>query len=180
MSAAVERGYQGVVNSDRIGEPSSMSDMATPQTSVKAATSSHSPRVEGMRFHHVGVAVKDLEAGLKTYVDLFGCTQVSDPVPVPAENVRVCFVSSPPGVLIELIEGIGDNSPVEQILDRTGGGTYHICYEVPALDAAIKVLRHNRCLPFRRFELAEHGKFAFLLSPQRQLFELCEIAGTRW
>jgi methylmalonyl-CoA/ethylmalonyl-CoA epimerase len=155
-----------------------MCNVLKPLNSHPPADSS-ATRVEGMRFHHVGVAVKDLEDALKTHVDLFGCTQVSNPVPVPDENVRVCFVSSPPGVLIELIEGIGDESPVKHILDRTGAGTYHICYEVDELDAAIKILRKNKCLPFRRFELAEHGNFAFLLSPQRQLFELCEITGTR-
>ncbi len=152
-----------------------MTGPAQPLASAETALSKPAAGVEGMRFHHVGVAVKNLEEALNTYVRLFGCTQVSSPILVSDENVRVCFVSSPPGVLIELIEGVGDDSPVEKILDRTGAGTYHICYEVDDLDAAIQVLRKNRCLTFRKFELPGRGRFAFALSPQRQLFELCEI-----
>lgn len=135
--------------------------------------------LESLRFHHVGVAVKNLDEALDTYIGLFGCSRVTEPISVPQESVRVCFVSSQPGILIELVEGTEDGSPVDQILDRTGAGTYHICYEVDDIDEAIRILRRNRCLPFRRFELPERGRFAFLLSPERQLFELCEIDGSQ-
>ena len=71
---------------------------------------------------------------------------------------------------------VGDQSPVDGVLERFGGGTYHICYEVDDLEAAIQVLRRNKCRPFRTFEMRTHGlrHFAFLLTPDRQLFELCE------
>ncbi len=130
----------------------------------------------GMRFHHVGVAVRSIEKALDYYVGLFGFEQVSPPVDVPPENVRVCFVRANPGVMIELVEGVGEENPVEGILERTGAGTYHICYQVDDIDAAIRILRRNKCLPFRRFEIQTHGlrRFAFLLTPDRQLFELCE------
>lgn len=130
----------------------------------------------GMRFHHVGVAVRSIEKALEYYVGLFGFEQVAPPVDVPAEHVRVCFVRAEPGVLIELVEGVGEDSPVEVLLERTGAGTYHICYEVDDIDAAIRILRRKKCRPFRRFEMPTHGlrRFAFLLTPDRQLFELCE------
>ena len=133
-------------------------------------------QILGMRFHHVGVAVRSIEKALEYYVGLFGFEQVAPPVNVPPENVRVCFVRAEPGVMIELVEGVGEESPVETILERTGAGTYHICYQVDDIDAAIRILRRNKCLPFRRFEMRTHGlrRFAFLLTPDRQLFELCE------
>ena len=129
----------------------------------------------GMTFHHVGVAVKSIEAALDYYCDVFGFRQVGEPVDVPHENVRVCFIEADPGVKIELVEGIGENSPVRAILERTGAGTYHICYQVEDLEPALRTLRANGCLPFRRFSVEGHGRFAFLLTPDRQLFELCEI-----
>lgn len=130
----------------------------------------------GMRFHHVGVAVRSIEKALDYYVGLFGFEQIAPPVDVPSEHVRVCFVRADPGVMIELVEGVGEQSPVERLLERTGAGTYHICYQVDDLDAAIRILRRNKCRPFKRFEMRTHGlrRFAFLLTPDRQLFELCE------
>jgi len=130
-----------------------------------------------MRFHHVGVAVKSIDAALDYYLGAFGFRKVSEPVDVTPEHVRVCFIEVDPGVRIELVEGVGESSPVASLLERTGAGTYHICYQVDDLDVAIRHLRANRCLPFKRFEMPEHGRFAFLLTPDRQLFELCEVAG---
>ncbi len=140
-----------------------------------------------MSFHHVGVAVKSIEAALEYYTGLFGLRQVCEPLDVPGEHVRVCFLEAPhssasggtaPGVLIELVEGIGEKSPVADIVARTGAGPYHICYRVADLDAAIRRLRAGGCLRLKRFERPGPGprRFAFLLTPDRQLFELCEAA----
>jgi methylmalonyl-CoA/ethylmalonyl-CoA epimerase len=128
----------------------------------------------GLTFHHVGVAVRSIAKALDYYTGPFGFRQVSEPIEVPAEQVRVCFIEVDPGVRIELIEGVGDDSPVKEIAERTIGGPYHICYQVDDLDAAVKKLRKHRCRPFRRFDMPNLGRFAFLLTPDRQLFELCE------
>ncbi len=129
-----------------------------------------------MTFHHVGVAVKSIAKALDYYLGVFGFRQVSEPIEVPSENVWVCFVEADPGVLIELVEGIGEESPVKNIVSQFGAGPYHLCYQVPDLDLALRRLRARRCRPIRRFELSVHGlrRFAFLLTPDRQLFELCE------
>lgn len=130
----------------------------------------------GMSVHHIGVAVKSIERALDYYVGVFGFSKVGEPVEVPEEHVRVCFVRAEPGVMIELVEGLDDQSPVRELLERTGAGTYHICYQVDDLDRAIRELRGHRCFPFKRFEVTAGGghRFAFLLTPDRQLFELCE------
>ncbi|MDX1387804.1 MAG: radical SAM protein [Acidobacteriota bacterium] len=129
-----------------------------------------------MTLHHVGVAVRSIDESLRTYVDVFGFRQVGDPIDVTAECVRVCFVEASPGVLIELVEGVGDDSPVANLIERSGPGPYHLCYRVDDLDAAIEALRKNRCRPFRRFECVAHGfkRFAFVYAADGQIFELCE------
>ncbi len=131
-----------------------------------------------MSFHHVGVAVKSIPEALEYYTGLFGLKQVSEPLEVPGEHVRVCFLEAAPGVLIELVEGIGEQSPVADIVSRTGAGPYHLCYRVDDLDATIRRLRAGGCLRLKRFERPGPGprRFAFLLTPDRQLFELCEAA----
>jgi len=130
----------------------------------------------GMTFHHIGVAVASIDAALELYVGAFGFRQVAQPVHVAAENVRVCFVEAGPGVLIELVEGLAADSPVAGVLERSGAGPYHIGYVVDDLDAAVRRLRSHRCRPFRRFECAAHDlrRFAFLVAPDMQVFELCE------
>ena len=131
-----------------------------------------------MTFHHVGVAVKSIEEALGLYVGVFGFRAVTEAVEVPTEGVRVCFVEADRGILIELIEGVDETSRVAGIIERSGAGPYHICYQVEDMDEALRALRTKRCLPFRRFELAAHGmrRFAFLLAPDDQVFELCEAA----
>ena len=148
---------------------------------MQTATPPPSPVVE-MSFHHVGVAVKSIDAALGYYTGLFGLRQVTEPLEVPGERVKVCFVEAPPGVLIELVEGLGDKSPVADVVARTGAGPYHICYRVADLDDAVRRLRAAGCFRIKRFERpAAPGlgseapkRFAFLLTPDRQLFELCE------
>ncbi len=129
-----------------------------------------------MSFHHVGVAVKSIDAALGYYTGLFGFRQVGEPLEVSGESVRVCFVEAPPGVLIELVEGLGDKSPVADVVARTGAGPYHLCYRVADLDEAVRKLRSRGCYRVKRFERPD-ARFAFLLTPDRQLFELCEPAG---
>ena len=141
------------------------------------------PPLADLRFHHVGVAVKSIDAAVGYYTELFGLRRVTEPIEVPGERVRVCFLEAPPGTLIELVEGLGEGSPVADIVERTGAGPYHICYLVADLDAAIHKLRAGGCHRLKRFERPGPGdpavtgsprRFAFLLTPDRQLFELCE------
>ena len=129
-----------------------------------------------MKLHHVGVAVPSIARALEDYVGLFGYRKVSTAIEVAGEGVRVCFLESPSGELVELVEGVDESSPVAGILERTGGGPYHLCYSVPDIDETIAALRRKRCRLVRRFDQSAFGqrRFAFLMTPGRQLFELCE------
>jgi methylmalonyl-CoA/ethylmalonyl-CoA epimerase len=128
------------------------------------------------RFQHVGIAVRDLERSLRVYRELFGFRTVGEPVEVPTESVRVCFVEATPGVRLELIEGLDADSRIEPVLERQGPGPYHLCYEVDDLDAAVRSLRAGGCRPFRDFPspVSSHSRFVFLYTPDLQLIELCE------
>lgn len=92
-------------------------------------------------FHHVGVAVRDMQQAIPIYKNLFSYDLVSGPFDDPIQNVSVCFLSRGEGdPAIELVAPLGPNSPVDRVLKK-GGGTYHICYEVPDIEAAITHLR---------------------------------------
>ena len=99
--------------------------------------------MEGFRFHHVGIAVKDLTAAIPVYQKLFGYEVTSGPFDDPIQNVSVCFLSRGAGdATLELVAPLGPNSPVDRILKK-GGGTYHLCYEAREMEAAIGHLVEN-------------------------------------
>ena len=89
------------------------------------------------RTHHVGIAVPNLSEAIPIYEDLFDYKLVSGPFDDPIQNVSVCFMSrGEADTTIELVAPLGPGSPIQHTLKK-GGGTYHICYEVPNIEAAI-------------------------------------------
>src|SRR3546814_11511414 len=60
----------------------------------------------------------------------------------PAQGVKVCVVDTPgengtAGTQIELIEPLGENSPIHGFIAKNpAGGQHHMCYEVPDIHEA--------------------------------------------
>ena len=87
------------------------------------------------RLNHVAIAVPDLEAAAATYRDVLGAT-VSPPQALPEHGVTVVFVDLD-NTKVELIEPLGENSPIAGFLEKSpAGGMHHICYEVDDIIAA--------------------------------------------
>jgi len=135
-----------------------------------------------MRFHHIGYAVRDIRKYLDDFlVPMFLPISITDPVADSIQRVRVCFVEMPGGTLIELVEPLGENSPVDSVIGSSRGGVYHTCYEVEDLDAEIRRFRSKRCLPLGKPVPAaafDGRRIVFLLTPERDLVELVERSGT--
>jgi methylmalonyl-CoA/ethylmalonyl-CoA epimerase len=128
-------------------------------------------------FHHVGVAVPDLNEAIPTYRNLFDYELLSGPFDDPIQNVSVCFLSRGEGdTVIELVAPLGPNSPIDRTLKK-GGGTYHVCYEVPDLGAAIDRLTGQGSfllsgpVPAVAFEMRN---IAWLMTPANLLVELIQ------
>ena len=45
---------------------------------------------------------------------------------------------------VELLEALGDNSPIAKFLDKRGPGIHHVCFEVEDINSAIKELKENK------------------------------------
>lgn len=81
--------------------------------------------------------MQSLAEAIPKFESLFGYKLASGPFDDPIQNVSVCFLSRGAGdPFLELVAPLGPNSPVDRTLKR-GGGTYHVCYEVPDINAAI-------------------------------------------
>jgi methylmalonyl-CoA/ethylmalonyl-CoA epimerase len=81
------------------------------------------------RLNHVAIVVPDLAAASAVYRQVLGA-RTSEPQPLPEHGVTVVFVELP-NTRIELLEPLGDGSPVQGFLDRNpAGGVHHVCFEV--------------------------------------------------
>lgn len=131
-----------------------------------------------MRFHHVGYAVQNIHTYLDDFmVPLFSPVEVSTSVSDPIQQVTVCFVTMQGGTVIELVEPLGDKSPVRVIIGSSRGGVYHLCYEVDDLEATIAQFRAKRCLPLGKpVPATAFGgrRIVFMMTPQRDLLEFVE------
>jgi len=132
-----------------------------------------------MRFHHLGYAVANIEDYLSEFMTpLLSPSRVTDPVVDQVQQVRVCFVEMQGGTVIELVEPLGETSPVANIIGSRRGGLYHLCYEVLDLDAEILRFRSKKCIPLGRPvpATAFNGRrIVFLITPQHDLIELLEV-----
>jgi methylmalonyl-CoA/ethylmalonyl-CoA epimerase len=119
--------------------------------------------MEQYTFHHIGVAVRDLSKAIPIYKALFNYDLISGPFDDPIQNVSVCFLSRGENdTVIELVAPLGPNSPIDRILKK-GGGTYHVCYTVQNINAAI----HH---------LVEQGSFLLSGPVPAAAFEMRHIA----
>lgn len=94
------------------------------------------------RLNHIGVATPSMEKSIAYYRDVMGASVISEPFDLPAQGVKVCFVDTPgengtSGTQIELIEPLGEDSPIHGFIAKNpAGGQHHMCYEVPDIHAA--------------------------------------------
>ena len=79
------------------------------------------------RLNHVAIAVKDLEKSAALYRDTLGA-KVSAPQAEPAHGVTVVFIELP-NTKIELLQPLGENSPIAKFLEKNpDGGMHHVVH----------------------------------------------------
>ncbi len=128
------------------------------------------------RLNHIAIAVPDLEAGAAVYQRLLGAS-VSAPQVEAAHGVRVVFVELP-NTKIELLEPIGENSPIQSFLDKNpSGGMHHVCYEVSDIMAARDhmLAEGARVLGDGNPKIGAHGKPVLFLHPKDFCGTLVEL-----
>ena len=128
------------------------------------------------RLNHVAIAVPDLAAGIKVYAGMLGA-RVSAPQAEPAHGVTVVFVELP-NTKIELLEPLGENSPIAAFLEKSpSGGIHHICYEVDDILAARDKLKAEgaRVLGDGTPKIGAHGKPVLFLHPKDFCGTLVEL-----
>lgn len=128
------------------------------------------------KLNHVAIVVPDLAKATATYRDSLGAT-VSTPQQLPEHGVTVVFVELP-NTKVELLEPLGEHSPVAKFLERNAdGGMHHICYDVEDIIAARDQLIATgaRVLGSGEPKIGAHGKPVLFLHPKDFCGTLVEI-----
>ena len=128
------------------------------------------------RLNHVALAVPDLAAATATYRDRLGA-RLSAPQALPEHGVTVVFVDVG-NTKIELLEPLGESSPIAAFLEKNpSGGMHHVCYEVDDILAARDRLKASgaRVLGDGSPKIGAHGKPVLFLHPKDFSGALVEI-----
>jgi methylmalonyl-CoA/ethylmalonyl-CoA epimerase len=132
------------------------------------------------RLNHVALAVPNLQAAADLYRHMLGA-QVSDPLALPEHGVTVVFVDVE-NTRIELLESLGQDSPIAAFLLRNpGGGMHHMCYEVADIRTARDRLRNAgaRILGDGEPKIGAHGNPVIFLHPKDFAGTLIELEEVR-
>lgn len=128
-----------------------------------------------LEFHHIGLLVDNIENSILHYSLLFGKENISNVIRINTQKVNVCFVKAGPGSYIELVEPLGEGSPVYKLLKKRIS-YYHIGYKVNDIISAVSKLESLNYKPMTYFnsEAFKNKRCIFLFSPEAHLIELIE------
>ena len=128
------------------------------------------------RINHIAIAVPDLVVAARQWETGLGAT-CSAPQALPEHGVTVVFVEQP-NTKVELMEPLGEDSPIAAFLQRNpAGGMHHICYEVANIRAARDHLMASgaRVLGDGEPKTGAHGTPVLFLHPKDFCGTLIEL-----
>ncbi|MDE1940202.1 MAG: methylmalonyl-CoA epimerase [Alphaproteobacteria bacterium] len=126
------------------------------------------------RLNHVAIATSDLAKSAAIYRDVLGA-KVSEPLALPDHGVTSVFVELP-NTKIELLEPLGEASPIAGYLKKNpNGGMHHVCYEVDDILAARDWLKANGATVLGEPRIGAHGKPVLFLHPKDFAGTLVEL-----
>ena len=118
------------------------------------------------RLNHIGVATPSIEQSIALYRDLLGATAIGEPFDLPPQKVRVCFVDLP-NSQIELLEPLGEDSPIAKFLEKNAsGGQHHVCFEVADIHTAAAEMTAKGAKVLGEPRIGAHGTPVLFLHPK--------------
>lgn len=126
------------------------------------------------KLNHVAIAVADLEQATASYRDTLGAT-VSAPADLPEHGVTTVFVELP-NTKIELLQPLGNDSPIAKFLEKNpAGGMHHVCYEVDDIVVARDKLIAAGARVLGDIKTGAHNKPVLFLHPKDFCGTLVEL-----
>ena len=94
--------------------------------------------VGGLRLHHVGIVVADLDAAIVRYEGLG--LRDGERHAIPEQHIEAVTFRAGPG-WIELIQPTDPEGPIARYMAKRGEGTHHVAYAVDDIVVALDRLR---------------------------------------
>jgi methylmalonyl-CoA/ethylmalonyl-CoA epimerase len=132
------------------------------------------------KLNHVGVATPSIDSAVALYRDVLGATSITEKWAMEEQGVWVCFVNLP-NSQIELIEPLGENSPLKGFLAKNpAGGQHHVCFEVEDILAARDEMRAKGATVLGTGEprIGAHGTPVIFVHPKDMGGVLVELMET--
>ena len=130
-----------------------------------------------LRLHHMGFVVADIASAMPDFVRSMAAEWDGQVFEDPLQKAKVAFMTTRAGdPQIELVQPVGDDSPVQRFLQQ-GGGMHHLCYEVADLEAELAAFRSRGAVIARRPKpaVAFGGRrIAWVITSEKFLVELLE------
>lgn len=98
--------------------------------------------LDSFKFHHIGMAVKDIDATAVIYEQ--GGYKRSASIFDPIQNVNICWLTKDGMPIVELLAPVDETSPVNKTLEKNGVTPYHTCYVVESIEGAVAQLRRQK------------------------------------
>ncbi len=126
------------------------------------------------KLNHVAIAVPDIASAAATYKNTLGAA-ISAETDLPEHGVTTVFVELP-NTKIELLQPLGNNSPITRFLEKNSdGGIHHICYEVDDIEVAVNKLTADGARILGEPKIGAHGKPVIFLHPKDFCGTLIEL-----
>lgn len=93
-----------------------------------------------LRIDHVGIACRSLDAAIERYTSVFGLAVVSRETNAEQGVREAMLATSGEASYVQLLEPLGDDTPVGRFLARRGEGIHHVGYAVPDVAAALETI----------------------------------------
>lgn len=92
------------------------------------------------KIDHIAIAVNSLEESIKVYSNLLGIEPELETITAQKVNTAIYVLN---GVSLELIEPIGNDSPITEFLTKRGEGLHHVCLKVDNLEETMVELKEK-------------------------------------
>ena len=130
-----------------------------------------------LRLHHMGFVVADIATAMPAFTRSMGAEWDGQIFEDPLQKAKVAFMTTRAGdAQIELVQPVGDSSPVQRFLQQ-GGGMHHLCYEVADLEAELAAFRsRGAAIASRPKPAVAFGgrRIAWVITSEKFLVELLE------
>jgi methylmalonyl-CoA/ethylmalonyl-CoA epimerase len=129
--------------------------------------------------HHLGFVVSSISVAAEDFAVSISARWDGEIIFDPIQRVRVSFFypADTRNPVFELVEPVGEGSPVSNFLKKKGGGLHHVCYEVDDLELGLREARGAGLVVMAEPApaVAFHGRrIAWVCSKKRLLVELLE------